>query len=93
MKIDVSFRREHRLQGSRGSENHEISRLKSEEVKSASWVGTFVDFCEFWVPNGIPWGSIFEEKCSFFEVSNLKGAAPCRRPLTADLGCWLAAGC
>ena len=26
-------------------------------------------------------------------AANLKGYAPCRRPLTADLGRWLAAGC
>ena len=36
MKIGVSCRREHRFQGSRESEKHEISRLKSEEVKVSS---------------------------------------------------------
>ena len=56
VKIGVSCEREHRFQGSRGSENHEISRLKSEEVKSAPWGGTVLDFCEFWMPNGIPRG-------------------------------------
>ena len=68
MKMGVSCRREHRFQGSRGSENHEISRLKSEEVKSELQGANVVDFCDFWVPNGIPWGSIFEEKTCFFEV-------------------------
>ena len=55
-KIGVSCKREHRLQGSRGSENHEISRLKSEEVKSVPWGSTFLFFCEFWAqwdPKGL----------------------------------------
>ena len=65
MKMSVSCKREHRFQGSRGSENHEISRLKSEEVKSASGGATLVDFCDFWVPNGIPRGVIFAENILF----------------------------
>ena len=68
MKIGVSLKREHRFQGSRGSENHDISRLKSEEVKSASRGDTFFDFFEFWVPDGIPRGAFFSEKINFFEV-------------------------
>ena len=44
--MGVSCGREHRLQGSMESENHQISRLKSEEVNSASWEATFVDFCD-----------------------------------------------
>ena len=51
MKIGVSCRREHRFQGSRGSENNEISGLKSEEVKSELQGATFVDFCTKNEPN------------------------------------------
>ena len=66
MKMSVSCIREHRLQGSRGSENHAISRLKSEEVKSELQEATFVDLCDFWVAKEIPWGSMSEEKCVIF---------------------------
>ena len=70
MNMSVPCRGERRFQGSRGSENHEISRLKSEEEKSAPWGGTFLDVLDFWVPNGIPRGSIFAEKLTFFEILN-----------------------
>ena len=67
MKMGVSCRREHPLQGSRGSENHDISRLKSEEVKSVSGGATFVDFCDL-SNNGIPRGSIGAEKYAHLPV-------------------------
>ena len=51
VNIDVSCRREHRLQGSSGSENHELSKQQSRGVESAPWGSTFVDACDFFGDN------------------------------------------
>ena len=60
VKIDVSCKQEHCLQGLQGGRNHDIPKRKSSGDKIAPWVSAVLAFYEFSVPNGIPGGSARE---------------------------------